>query len=50
VGIAGGSPGVNAIIEGDLPGGRDVIVLANVDPPMAERLAEAIRKLLGAMD
>lgn len=50
VGVAGGSPGVNAIIEGDLPGGRDVIVLANVDPPMAERLAEAIRRMLGATD
>jgi CubicO group peptidase (beta-lactamase class C family) len=50
VGIAGGSPGVNAIIEGDLPGGRDVIVLANVDPPMAERLASAIRRMLGAVD
>ena len=50
VGVAGGSPGVNAIIEGDLPGGRDVIVLANVDPPMAERLASAIRRMLGAVD
>jgi CubicO group peptidase (beta-lactamase class C family) len=50
VGVAGGSPGVNAIIEGDLPGGRDVIVLANVDPPAAERLAQAIRRLLGAVD
>lgn len=50
IGMAGGSPGVNAIIEGDLPGGRDVIVLANVDPPVAERLAEAIRRMLGAVD
>jgi CubicO group peptidase (beta-lactamase class C family) len=50
IGVAGGSPGVNAIIEGDLPGGRDVIVLANVDPPAAERLAQAIRRLLGAAD
>lgn len=50
IGIAGGSPGVNAIIEGDLPGARDVIVLANVDPPVAERLAEAIRRMLGAAD
>lgn len=50
IGVAGGSPGVNAIVEGDLPGGRDVIVLANVDPPVAERLAAAIRRLLGAVD
>jgi D-alanyl-D-alanine carboxypeptidase len=48
IGIAGGSPGVNAIIEGDLPGGRDLVVLANVDPPAAERMARAIRALLGA--
>ena len=50
VGVAGGSPGVNAIIEGDLPGARDVIVLANIDPPSAERLAAAIRRMLGATD
>lgn len=50
IGVAGGSPGVNAIIEGDLPGARDVVVLTNVDPPMAERVATAIRRMLGAAD
>lgn len=44
------SPGLNAIIEGDLPGARDVVVLTNVDPPMAERVAAAIRPTLGAAD
>lgn len=50
IGIAGGSPGVNAIVEGDLPGGLDLIVLANVDPPAAERLAMKIRQRLGVAD
>lgn len=50
IGVAGGSPGVNAIIEGDLPGDRDLVVLANVDPPAAERVAAAIRRLLGVRD
>jgi CubicO group peptidase (beta-lactamase class C family) len=43
VGIAGGAPGLNAAVEGDLPGGYDVIVLANLDPPSAERLARIVR-------
>src|SRR6266498_3712445 len=38
VGIAGGAPGLNAAMEGDLRGGYDVIVLANLDPPAAERV------------
>jgi D-alanyl-D-alanine carboxypeptidase len=50
IGVAGGSPGVNAIIEGALPGDRDLVVLANVDPPAAERLALAIRRRLGVME
>jgi len=46
VGIAGGAPGLNAAVEGDLPGGYDVIVLANLDPPAAERIARLIRTAL----
>jgi len=46
MGIAGGAPGVNAVLEGDLPGGYDVIVLANLDPPAAERVARLIRTAL----
>jgi CubicO group peptidase (beta-lactamase class C family) len=48
VGIAGGAPGLNAAVEGDLPGGYDVIVLANLDPPAAERVSRFIRTALGA--
>jgi D-alanyl-D-alanine carboxypeptidase len=48
VGIAGGAPGLNAALEGDLRGGYDVIVLANLDPPAAERVARLIRGALAA--
>lgn len=47
IGVAGGAPGLNAAMEGDLPGGYDVIVLANLDPPAAERVARLIRAALG---
>jgi len=47
VGVAGGAPGINAVMEGDSGGGYDVIVLANLDPPSAEKMAEAIRGALG---
>lgn len=48
LGIAGGAPGLNAVVEGDLPGGYDLIVLANLDPPAAERVARIVRGWLGA--
>jgi D-alanyl-D-alanine carboxypeptidase len=47
IGIAGGAPGLNAAMEGDLPGGYDVIVLANLDPPAATRVARLIRAAIG---
>jgi len=50
IGIAGGAPGLNAALEGDLPGGYDVIVLTNLDPPAAERVARIVRSWLGARD
>lgn len=43
IGIAGGAPGLNAIMEGDMPGGYDVIVMANLDPPAATQMGRAIR-------
>jgi len=43
MGIAGGAPGLNAAVEGDLPCGYDVIVLANLDPPAAESVARIVR-------
>ncbi len=50
IGIAGGSGGLNAVLEGDLPGGYDLAVAANLDPPAAEHIAEMVRGWLGATD
>jgi len=50
LGIAGGSGGMNASVEGDLPGGYDLIALANLDPPVAERIAGMVRDWLGVHD
>ena len=50
IGIAGGTGGVNAIVEGDLPGGYDLVVLANLDPPTAERVGRMVRGWLGARE
>lgn len=50
IGIAGGAPGLNAAVDGDLPGGYDLIVLANLDPPAAMRVARLVRGWLGAAD
>jgi CubicO group peptidase (beta-lactamase class C family) len=50
LGVAGGSGGMNAVVEGDLPGGYDLIVLANLDPPAAERVGRMTRWWLGVRD
>src|SRR5687768_1825644 len=50
IGIAGGAGGLNGVLEGDLAGGYDLIVLANMDPPTAERVARIIRGWLGSND
>lgn len=50
IGIAGGSGGINAVVEGDLPGGYDLVVLTNLDPPAAERVARLTRGWLGVQD
>jgi CubicO group peptidase (beta-lactamase class C family) len=50
LGIAGGAPGINAIVEGELPGGYDLIVLTNLDPPAAMRVGRITRGWLGASD
>jgi CubicO group peptidase (beta-lactamase class C family) len=50
LGIAGGSGGMNAVVEGGLPGGYDLVVLANLDPPAAERVARMTREWLGVHD
>jgi CubicO group peptidase (beta-lactamase class C family) len=50
LGVAGGSGGINAVVEGLLPGGYDLVVLANLDPPAAERVARMTRGWLGVHD
>ncbi len=44
-GIAGGAPGVNALLDSD--GGLAVVVLANLDPPIAMALGQELRKAVG---
>lgn len=44
-GIAGGSPGQNAVLDISGPEGLTAIVLCNGEPPMAERTARWIRGL-----
>lgn len=46
MGIAGGSSGVNGVVECDLMSNTIIIVLSNYDPPSAERLGAAIRRIL----
>ena len=43
LGIAGGTAGANAVLESPGPAGVTVIVLANLDPPSAERVATRVR-------
>ena len=45
IGVAGGSPGVNAVLEIEPP--YTVVVLSNYDPPSAEEIAREARKTLG---
>jgi CubicO group peptidase (beta-lactamase class C family)/predicted aspartyl protease len=45
IGIAGGSPGTNASLE--MNGSETLVVLSNYDPPAAEAIARAARKLRG---
>jgi hypothetical protein len=42
IGAAGGAPGINAALESD--GRWTVVVLANLDPPAATSVAQAIRR------
>ena len=48
--IAGGAGGLNGVVEGGMPGGYDLIVLANLDPPAAERVSRIVRGWLGSDD
>ncbi|HEY6147285.1 MAG TPA: serine hydrolase domain-containing protein, partial [Thermoanaerobaculia bacterium] len=44
LGIAGGAPGCNAILEADTEKGFTVVVLVNDDPPLAERTGRKLRE------
>lgn len=46
-GWAGGSAGVNTVVEGRLPGGYELVVLENVDPPAAQDIARRVHEWLG---
>ena len=48
LGISGGAPGLNATLETGLPGGYHLVVLANMDPPVAEQIGGQVRQWLGA--
>ena len=50
LGVAGGAPGINAALDGDWPGGYDLVVLTNLDPPAAERVSRLTREWLGVKD
>ena len=50
IGVAGGSGGINGVVEAMLPGGYDLVVLTNLDPPAAERVSRMTRAWLGVRD
>ncbi|HEX9106534.1 MAG TPA: serine hydrolase domain-containing protein, partial [Longimicrobiales bacterium] len=50
LGVAGGAPGLNSTLDGDLPGGYDLVVMANMDPPAAMKVARMVREWLGARE
>ena len=49
VGIAGGAPGINAVLEADEESGYTIIVMSNYDPPSAEKVARQIRGWMSRM-
>jgi CubicO group peptidase (beta-lactamase class C family) len=50
LGIAGGAPGINAILEMDIASGYTVSVLSNYDPPSAEKVGRQIRSWIPNTD
>ena len=50
VGVAGGAPGLNGVLETALPGAYTIVVLSNYDPPSAESVTEKIRDWMGLHD
>jgi D-alanyl-D-alanine carboxypeptidase len=50
IGIAGGAPGLNAVLETALPGGYAIVVMSNYDPPSAEIVSRTIHDWMGLTD
>jgi CubicO group peptidase (beta-lactamase class C family) len=50
LGIAGGAPGINAVLELDPASGYTIIVPSNYDPPSARNVSEQIRKLVAQIE
>jgi len=46
-GFAGGTAGVNSVIECDLDTGATIVVLSNLDPPSAESVSKKLRGWMG---
>jgi D-alanyl-D-alanine carboxypeptidase len=46
MGFAGGAPGINAALESDWDNDWTIVVLANLDPPAAMRMAGSLREIL----
>jgi D-alanyl-D-alanine carboxypeptidase len=46
MGVAGGAPGLNAMLDFDYTTGYTSIVMSNYDPPCAERVGKRIRNML----
>jgi D-alanyl-D-alanine carboxypeptidase len=49
-GIAGGAPGTNSVVEMDFEHGVVLVVLANMDPPIAELMSRTIRQWIARTD
>jgi CubicO group peptidase (beta-lactamase class C family) len=49
LGIAGGAPGINAVLEFDSGSGYTIIVLSNYDPPSAENVSQQIRQWVASV-
>ena len=50
IGIAGGAPGLNAVLETGLPGGYAIVVMSNYDPPSADEVSGKIHECMGLLD
>ncbi len=50
IGIAGGAPGLNAVLETGLPGGYAIVVMSNYDPPSADDVSGKIHECMGLPD